>query len=1097
MAAAAAGPVGRDDVVAQLRRSVDDAAAGRGQVLLLAGEAGIGKTTMLAEAARYAESRGVRVGWGWGWPAEGAPGYWLWTQVTRALGLPVLPDAGPAPSAADAAPESARFQLFDEVASVLLAESRIQPLTVLLDDLQWADEPSLLLLDFLARRLPAGSAAVIGAYRDVGPAPGQALAALAARSTVLPLAGLPAGPVTQLVARVAGEQQAASLGTEVRRRTGGNPFFVQQVCWLLKSGAGGLPPGVRQALDQRFGELPEQSRAAVSAAAVAGQRFSASLVTRATGEPAGQVAAALAVAVRARVLIGGPPDDYRFAHDLFREYAAQRLTAGQQAGLHRRIGVALEADRARGEEVSLAELAGHFVQADPGSGLARRYSAAAARDAAARLAYEEAVRHWERALAAVGDASGDRIETLLELAEARRRAGAGEAAGQAFLRAAELARSNQDTTGLARAALGLHAVGRRAWWPPDDLVALLSEALAALSAESTEARRGAAAGGSVSGGGAAGGPGGVAGSAAAGPEAAAGAGGSGRDRAAVARLRPQVMASLARVLAWHGLDLPRAQALAGDAVAAARHAGDPRLVAACLLAQHNAIWRPGTAADRRGLAAAVIDIAQGAADPELVIEARLLAATDLMELADPAFRAELEEFLRMAGLSGQPHLAYAAMVRRATLALLAGRLAESQRLIDQAVMLGQECGEAGAGDVWNDQTWDLLAAQGRLGELAGVLPEMFPDPESRPARGLRAMALLAAGHRQAAAEMAAPLLEQLTPPPANHQWLLSAAFGAEMAAAFGARPLADILHGVLLPYAGQAVVSGAAVTFRGAVAHYLGMLAATLGRNAEAAAHLEHAIAVHERLGALPWTLRSRYELAGIWLHEPARRDAAVAVLAEVAADAHRLGMLQLARDAEARGFAAGRAPVTTGAFRRDGMLWTLSYGGVTARMRHAKGLADLAVLLAAPGRPVPAADLIAAAGAGELGRAGLRLGSDEIFDATARKQIKDRLADLAGEIEEAERWADPHRAARAREERDVLLAELASAAGLAGRSRRLGDQSERARKTVTARIRDVIGRIEPVHPVLAAHLRASVTTGTYCAYSPATPVTWRIQLDA
>jgi hypothetical protein len=178
-------------------------------------------------------------------------------------------------------------------------------------------------------------------------------------------------------------------------------------------------------------------------------------------------------------------------------------------------------------------------------------------------------------------------------------------------------------------------------------------------------------------------------------------------------------------------------------------------------------------------------------------------------------------------------------------------------------------------------------------------------------------------------------------------------------------------------------------------------------------------------------------------------------------------------------------------------MLWTLSYGGVTARMRHAKGLADLAVLLAAPGRPVPAADLIAAAGAGELGRAALRLGSDEIFDATARKQIKDRLADLAGEIEEAERWADPHRAARAREERDVLLAELASAAGLAGRSRRLGDQSERARKTVTARIRDVIGRIEPVHPVLAAHLRASVTTGTYCAYSPATPVTWRIQLDA
>src|SRR6266496_5773351 len=142
------------------------------------------------------------------------------------------------------------------------------------------------------------------------------------------------------------------------------------------------------------------------------------------------------------------------------------------------------------------------------------------------------------------------------------------------------------------------------------------------------------------------------------------------------------MASLARVLAWHGRDLPRARELAADAVAAARQAGDPRLVAACLVAQHNAIWRPGTAADRRGLAAEVIELAEGdGTDPELVIEARLLAATDLLELADPAFRAELEEFLRLAGLSGQPRLSYAAMVRRAALALLAGRLAEAQRVI--------------------------------------------------------------------------------------------------------------------------------------------------------------------------------------------------------------------------------------------------------------------------------------------------------------------------------------------------------------------------------------------------------------------------------
>jgi tetratricopeptide (TPR) repeat protein len=553
------------------------------------------------------------------------------------------------------------------------------------------------------------------------------------------------------------------------------------------------------------------------------------------------------------------------------------------------------------------------------------------------------------------------------------------------------------------------------------------------------------------------------------------------------------MASLARVLAWHGLDLPRAQALAGDAVAAARQLGDLHSVAACLLAQHNAIWQPGTARERRGLAAEVIELVQGGGDPELLLEARLLAATDLMELADPAFRTELEEFLRLAGAAGQPRFQYAALVRRATLALLAGRLAEAQRLIDQAVMLGEECGEPGARDVWNDQTWDLLAAQGRLGELAGVLPDMFPDPESRPARGFQAMALLAAGATEQAAEMIGPVLEELTAPPANHQWLLSMAHGAELAAAFSARPLAERLYQELGACADQAVVSGAAITFRGAVAHHLGVLAAMLGRTDEAVTHLESAIAVHERLGALPWALRSRYELAGSWLHEPARRDAAVAALAEVAGEANRLGMTQLARNAEARGFAAGGTPVASGVLRRDGTKWTLSYGGVTVRLRHAKGLGDLAVLLALPGRPVPAADLIAAAGAGEAGLADLRLGSDEVFDATARRQIQARLADLDEEIAEAEGWADLHRATRAREERDAVLRELAAAAGLAGRGRQLGDQSERARKTVTARIRDVIGRIEQVHPALGAHLAASITTGTYCAYSPPAPVSWQV----
>jgi hypothetical protein len=144
-----------------------------------------------------------------------------------------------------------------------------------------------------------------------------------------------------------------------------------------------------------------------------------------------------------------------------------------------------------------------------------------------------------------------------------------------------------------------------------------------------------------------------------------------------------------------------------------------------------------------------------------------------------------------------------------------------------------------------------------------------------------------------------------------------------------------------------------------------------------------------------------------------------------------------------------------------------LGLDGVTVRFADARGLADIAALLGMPGRPVPAADLVAA-GAVAAG-AQLRMGADGVLDERARREYRARLAEVDEEIEEAERWADPERAARAREEREALLAELSAAAGLGGRPQRLGDQSERARKAVTAGIRDVIGRLEAEHPALRA----------------------------
>ena len=131
------------------------------------------------------------------------------------------------------------------------------------------------------------------------------------------------------------------------------------------------------------------------------------------------------------------------------------------------------------------------------------------------------------------------------------------------------------------------------------------------------------------------------------------------------------------------------------------------------------------------------ELAEGTGDLEALLEAHLLAASDLLESADPAFRAELQDFLRLADGSHQPRFRYAGLVRRAMLAMLTGRLAEADRLVGQAAMLGEECGEPGAQDVRHDQGWELLTAQGRLGELAGALPRCspIPTPCRRAARG--------------------------------------------------------------------------------------------------------------------------------------------------------------------------------------------------------------------------------------------------------------------------------------------------------------------------------------------------------------------------
>jgi hypothetical protein len=175
--------------------------------------------------------------------------------------------------------------------------------------------------------------------------------------------------------------------------------------------------------------------------------------------------------------------------------------------------------------------------------------------------------------------------------------------------------------------------------------------------------------------------------------------------------------------------------------------------------------------------------------------------------------------------------------------------------------------------------------------------------------------------------------------------------------------------------------------------------------------------------------------------------------------------------------------------FRKEGDGWAVRYDGRVSRLKDVKGLRDLAVLLAQPGREVAAVDLAGAPGApvqGDLGAA---------LDARAKADFKARLTELEAELEEADTAGDAARSARAEAERAAILAELAAAFGLGGRPRPTGAHTERARQAVTWRIRDALARIEGADAALGRHLRRSVRTGTYCAYDPAEPVEWSVQV--
>ena len=1094
-----AGFVGRERELSELHAGLADAAAGRGSLLLVMGEPGIGKTRLADAFSVEAGEAGARALWGRCWEAGGAPAYWPWVEVLRAYarvedqqtlaaqigaGAPhlarLLPSAGRLATAEELAaverldPEQARFALFDALTSFLAAAVGRAPVVLVLDDLHLADRPSLLLLEYLAGRLSEMGLLVVGTRReaeaDIAAAARDALAALARHGRTLPLRGLGEGEVTEMLGRAMGADAPHRLGAAIHAAAGGNPFFADELIRLLRAEgrlrAGALPDplpvpeGVRGAVRRRLAGLGAETRDALAVAAVIGREFDVEMLARVCGASVRDMTDRLAPAAAAhitlsptRVLAG-----QRFAHLLIRQVLYEDLAPGQRLALHARIAEAVEGlplARQRPEEV-----AHHLLASLPVGDAAKAVAwAAAAGDKAARLlAHEEAAAHYEGALRALDlQERGDgrrRVDLLLALGEARTWAGDTPQARDAFQSAAAVARGAGLAEQLARAALGYGQIvvkGGTIDWP---LVRLLREALAKLPKADSP-------------------------------------------------LRVLVLGRLARELHF-APDPKEREALSEEAVEMADRLGDEETFASALGARHVATWAPETLPGRLMATDEIVRLARQAGDRRLLFDGYVWRASALLEGGDVAGADAVMRACRALEADFHtPAWAWQLAVYDGTRALLDGRFADAEQSISCARELGERSRGTTARIYAAVQSFLLGRERGTLARLEAVVREGSKDLPDQAAR-LAALAAELGRTEETRAELGHAPIEAVTARRRTILELTELCCLVPACALLRDNQRAAAVYERLEPYADHIHVRGVVGGCDGSVSRHLGVLATVLERWQDGEGHFIDALKLNTHLGSPPLVARTRVEYAALLLARGSRNDhrRAAELLEPALTTARELGMPTLeqrARQLLARGGRAGPAAVdsSTAVLRREGHVWTIERGGAVVRLRDSKGLRHLARLLAEPGREIPAVELAQMEQGTNRGSnppddaLQARLASDDhagpLLDAQAKAAYRARLADLHEDLAEAERWNDSERVTRAQLEIDALTRELAAAVGIGGRDRHAAASAERARMSVSKAIRTAIRHIREHDAQLGDHLAKAVRTGILCSYAPDT----------
>jgi class 3 adenylate cyclase len=848
---------GRHRELEALTQAWKQASVGERRLVFLAGEPGIGKTRLASELARAAHESGAAVLYGRCDEGMGVP----FQPFVEALELVVsagvdrdalgrLPGelARLAPELSSlipgideplrSDPETERYRLFDAVASWLSTLATDHGLVLVLDDVQWAEKATLLLVRHLTRSADLGRVLVIATYRDTDVSRGDplvdVLADLRREPCVerIPLTGLDVEGVTDLLSAAAGgavDDRAQDLAQALWNETEGNPFFVGEIVRnLVESGAVvqrdgvwtsdldvaelAIPEGVREVVGRRLSRLSEPANALLATAAVIGSVFDLDLVATVSGIEEDDALDALDEACAAALLRESAAGRYEFTHALVKSTLYEELSATRRGRRHRQIADAMEA---RGTD-DVAALAYHYARSGPADMRAVEYAVAAGDRALDALAPEEAVAFFTQAVELLEAAGDDGIrgrELKLRLGIAQRDAG-DPAHRETLLEAARDAMAAGDTTVLASAAIanqrGTYSVPGGI--DPERLEVIEAALEAVGSADSIE--------------------------------------------------RVELLSVASIELFWMPHD-PRRLGYVDEAVAMANRLGDDAAIAGTAAARLLAASPVHDAPALLEAEPAVLDALERLGDPRRTATVRAFLAVTRLTVGDAeAFRGHVAAVASAASRVSQPAIRILALHTQNLAAGVDGRLDDIERTALEAFELAQESGASDALLNYVVELVGLRLDQGRAAEIADVVTAQGGDhPGIKAFQPAVACVLAHAGRN----DEARVILDQLA---ANDftfardlVWQAAMAFAADACIQLGAVDLAPAIYEQLEPYRDTVVVTGLLFT-RFPVAHHLGGLARLLGWHDRAEEHLRHALAIEERIGAPLWAATTRRELA-------------------------------------------------------------------------------------------------------------------------------------------------------------------------------------------------------------------------------------------